>query len=194
MRWKFIVPTRTCLLFVAFWWKEVVFCRLSYSSSPLPFPDRSFFNRFKRSAAIQWLGRRMQCATMGVICTSGEIAIAMQPAPAPTTAMKSRLLLLLLVALNCCNCAAGRAHKAESSGLVGNLIRQRHSRCRILSQNVQLSTNDGAFARRLSSASCTTWVRSLQPPKSIFFTCPIISYSWKQEKPTTTTLNSKKET
>ena len=30
--------------------------------------------------------------------------------------------------------------KTESNGFVGNLIRQRHSRCRILSHNVQLST------------------------------------------------------
>ena len=30
-------------------------------------------------------------------------------------------------------------------------------------------------------------------PKSIFFTCPNISHIWKQEKPTATTLNSKKE-
>ena len=35
--------------------------------------------------------------------------------------------------------------ETESSGFVGNSIRQRHSRCRILSQNVQLSTNDRAF-------------------------------------------------
>ena len=30
-------------------------------------------------------------------------------------------------------------------------------------------------------------------PKSIFFTCPNTSHSWKQEKPKTTTLNSQKE-
>ena len=46
--------------------------------------------------------------------------------------------------------------KTESSGFAGNLIRQRRSRCRILSQNVQLSTNDRAFARRVSNVTCTT--------------------------------------
>ena len=35
--------------------------------------------------------------------------------------------------------------KTESRGFVGNMIRQRHSHCRILSQTVQLSTNDEAF-------------------------------------------------
>ena len=42
----------SCLLFVAFDGKKWRFSRLSDSSSPLPFPDRSFFNRFKRSASI----------------------------------------------------------------------------------------------------------------------------------------------
>ena len=50
----------------------------------------------------KWLGRCMQRATLGVIYTSGEIAIAMQP----TTSTACEGLLL-----SCCNCAAGRAHK-----------------------------------------------------------------------------------
>ena len=89
MRWKFIVPTRTCRVcsLLRFDGKKWCFSRLSDSSSPLPFPDRSFFNRFKRSASIQMtrLGRRMQRATIGVIYTSGEIAIATQPATCTRT-------------------------------------------------------------------------------------------------------------
>ena len=131
----------------------------------------------------KWLGRRMQCATMGVIYTSGEIASAMQPA---TRTWRRRLIsractclclacvaVSIFLAREACSTAVKvldstvvtaqlAVHtKTESSGFVGNLIRQRHSRCRILSQNVQLSTNDWAFARRVSSVTCTTWVRSL---------------------------------
>ena len=71
--------------------------------------------------------------------------------------------------------------ETESSGFAGNSIRHRHSRCRILSQNVQLSTNDRAFARRVSSVTCTTWVRNLHTPKSMFFTCPNLSHSWNKK-------------
>ena len=87
----------------------------------------------------------MQRATLGVIYTFGEIAIAMPH----TTAVKVfySTVALAQLAVNT---------TTESSGFVGYLIRQRHSRCRILSQNVQMSTNNGAFARRVSSATCTT--------------------------------------
>ena len=164
MRWKLIVPTRTCrvcsLQLLRFDEKKWCFCSLSNSSSPLPFPDRSFFNTFKRSASIQWLGGRMQRATLGVVCTSGEITIAMQVYVYHCSVQwRSSSQLLQLHA------AQLAVHtKTESSRFVGSLIRQRHSQCQILSQNVLLSTNDGAFARRVSSAACTTWVRSLQPP------------------------------
>ena len=140
---------------------------------PIAVPDRSFFKRFKRSASIQMtrLGRRMQRATMGVIYTSGDIAIAMQPA---TRTWRRRVisractrLCLACVAVSiflarvvACSTAVKVLYstvataqlavhtKTESSWSVGNLIRQRHSPCRILSQNMQLSTNDRAFARR----------------------------------------------
>ena len=74
---------------------------------------------------------------MGVIYTSGEIAIAMQPTNTGTSiAVKVFYSTVATVKL-----AMYAYTKTESSGFVGNLIRQRHSRCRILSQNVQLSTN-----------------------------------------------------
>ena len=58
MRWKFIVLTRRCRVcsLLRFDGKKWCFSRLSDSSSPLPFPDRSFFDRFKRSASIQMTG------------------------------------------------------------------------------------------------------------------------------------------
>ena len=97
MKWKFFVPTEICGVcsLLRFDGKKWCVSRLSDSSSPLPFPDRSFFDRFKRSASIQWLGGHMQRATLGVIYTFGEIAIAMRH----TTAV-----------LNCCTCTAGREH------------------------------------------------------------------------------------
>ena len=155
MRWKFIVPTRTCRVcsLLRFDGKKWCFSRLSDSSSPLPVPDRSFFDRFKRSASIQWLGGPMQRATLGVIYTSGEIAIVMHMQPTTAAKVFYSTVATAQLAVNT---------KTKLSGFVGNLIRQRHSRHRILSQNVQFSTNDGACARRVSSATCTTWVRSLQ--------------------------------
>ena len=60
--------------------------------------------------------------------------------------------------------------------------------------NVQLSTNDEGFR---GEESVERYVHDRREkfatPKSIFFTCPNISHIWKQEKPTTTTLNCKKE-
>ena len=87
----------------------------------------------------------------------------------------------------CCS-AAGRAQ----SGFEGNLIRQRHSR------RFCLETCSCRLTMEPSRGEC----QALRPrperegcnPKPIFFTCPTISQVWKQDgKPTTTTLNSKKE-
>ena len=201
------------LLFVAFRWKKVVFLVFPTVQAHCRSPTGRSSTVWNAPRPYILLGRRMQRATMGVIYTSVEIAIAMQPA---TRTWHRRLisractrLWLACVAVSiflarvvACSTAVKVLHstvataqlavhtKTESSGFVGNLIRQRHSRCRILSQNVQLSTNDRAFARRVSSFTCMTWVRSLHTPKSMFFTCPNISHSWKQETPTTTTLNN----
>ena len=96
--------------------------------------------------------------------------------------------------INCSNCsAAGRAQRLE---WVRRQLDLPATFSSILSQNVQLSTNDEAFARRVSLDSEALRARpereKFATPKSIFFTCPNISHIWKQEKPTTTTLNSKK--
>ena len=87
----------------------------------------------------------------GVIYTSGEIAIAMQPATrtwrSPVISRACTRLCLAVcstvVKVLCSTAATAQlaVHtKTKSSGFVGNLIPQRHSRCRTLSQNVQLST------------------------------------------------------
>ena len=84
--------------------------------------------------------------------------------------------------LNCCNCcrAAGRAHRLE---WVRRQLDPPATFSSNLSQNVQLSTNDGAFARtlRVSSAMCTTGERSLQSPNPT-----------SSPAPTTLTFGSKK--
>ena len=117
----------------------------------------------------------MQCATMGVIYTFGEIDAACYAHVAQAldlSSMHAHLFglrgFLTFFARGACSTAVKVLYstvataklavhtKTESSWFVGKLIRQRHSRCRILSQNVQLSTNDGAFARRVSSVTCTT--------------------------------------
>ena len=69
--------------------------------------------------------------------------------------------LPLMINSNCCNCsAAGRAQRLE---WVRRQLDPPATFSSILSQNVQLSTDDEAFARRVSSATCTTGERSLQP-------------------------------
>ena len=83
MTWKFIVATRTCSIctLLRFDGKKWCFSRLSDSSSALPFPDRKVLTTGSNAPRpYKWLGRRMQRATIGVIYTSGEIAIATQPA------------------------------------------------------------------------------------------------------------------
>ena len=101
--------------------------------------------------------------------------------------------------LNYCNCsAAGRAQRLE---WLRRELDPPATFWSILSQNVQLSTNDGAFARRVSSATSTTGEKCFQPPNpssspaptSLAFRSNCISHILKQEKLTTTTLNSKKE-
>ena len=188
------------LLFVAFWWKEVVFFSSFRQFKPIAVP---------RPVVLQ------QVQTLRVHTNDWAVACSVQQWVWSTLPVRplSRCSLLRargagpwsLEHASACVCSEGlvlnyfataqlAVHtKTESSGFVGNLIRQRPSRCRILSQNVQLSTNDRAFARRVSSVKCTTWVRSLHTPKSMFFTCPNISHSSKQETPTATTLNNKNE-
>ena len=147
-----------------------VFSRLSDSSSPLPFPDRSFFNRFKRSASIQMTGPSYAACNKGCdlhfrrdryrdAACYAHVAQALDLSSMHTPLFGLRISCSTAVKVYSTVAATAQlaVHtKTESSGFLGNLIRQRYSRCRILSQNVQLSTNDRAFARRVSSVACTT--------------------------------------
>ena len=156
MRGKFIVPTRTCRVcsLLRFDGKKWCFSRLSDSWSPLPFPDRSFFQ---------------QVQTVSSILTDWAVACSVQHGRDLHFRLdRYRDAALALyhcsedLPLNCCNCsAAGRAQRLE---WVRRQLDPPATFSSILSRNVQLSTNDGAFARRVSSATCTTGERSLQPP------------------------------
>ena len=85
MRWKFIVPTRTCRIcsLLRFDGKKWCFSRLSNCwtvQAHCRSPTGRSSTGSNAPRPYKWLGRRMQRATMDVIYTSGEIAIAMQPA------------------------------------------------------------------------------------------------------------------
>ena len=147
MIWKFIVPTRTCRVcsLLCFDGKRWCFSRLSGSSSPLPFLGRSFFQQV-RTLCVHTMTGPSHAA-----CNTGRVA---------------RLAALLYhcnedFPLNCCNCSA--AGHAQGLEWVRRQLDPPTTFSSILSQNVQLSTNDGASARRVSSATCTTGARSLQP-------------------------------
>ena len=84
MRWKFIIPTRTCRVCSLLRFDGKKWCFLAFPTVQAhcrsPTGRSSTGSNTRRP--YKWLGRRMQRAKMGVICTSDEvtIAIAMQPA------------------------------------------------------------------------------------------------------------------
>ena len=175
----------SCLLFVAFWWKEVV-----------------FFSSFRPVQAIA-VPRPVVVSTgsnglrpyydWAVACSVQHWAWSTLPVRSLSRCSPTVLYHCSEdLPLNCCNCsAAGRAQRLE---WVRRQLNPPATFLSILSRNVQLSTNDGAFARRLNVKRYAHDRREkFATPKSIFFTCPNISHVWKLEKPTTTTLNSKKE-
>ena len=155
-----------------------VFLVFPTSSSPSPFPDRSFFQQVQ------------------TVCVHTTTSSMTGPSHAACNCNVGRDLHFRLdryrdaacyhcsedLPLNCCNCsAAGRAQRLELEW-VRRQLDPPATFSSILSQNVQLSTNDGAFARRVSSATCTTGERSLpQPPN------PSSSHA-----PTSLTFGSKK--
>ena len=165
----------SCLLFVAFWWKEVVF----FSS----------FRQFKPIAVPRPVVLR-QVQTLRVHTNDWAVACSVQQWVWSTLPVRSLSRCSLLCArgagawslehaclvLNCCKQLSSWPCTQRPSRVGSEATRsasaQRHSRCRILSQNVQLSTNDRAFARRVSSVTCTTWVRSLHTPASIILQLP----------------------
>ena len=129
----------------------------------------------------KWLGRRMQRAhgcdllpvrsllRCSLLCRRGAGAWSLEHARAFAIVWLARDCFWPEVALQWRSCTQMLQLRSwpctQRSSRVGSeatrsASAQRHSRCRILSQNVQLSTNDRAFARRVSSFTCTTWVRS----------------------------------
>ena len=164
-----------------------VFLVFPTSSSHCRSPTGRSFNWFKRSASIY-------IAMTGPSHAACNIHWAWSTLPVRSLSRCSPTVLYHCsedLPLNCCNCsAAGRAQRLEWV----RSLNPPATFLSILSRNVQLSTNDGAFARRLNVKRYTHDRREkFATPKSIFFTCPNISHVWKLEKPTTTTLNSKKE-
>ena len=175
----------SCLLFVAFSPKEVVLFSSFRQFKPIAVP-RSVILQQVQTLRVHTNNWAVACSVqqrVHAIYFSGEIAIAMQPARAtrtrrsrmqardlssthaPLFGLRGCLIFLVRVHVACTvkvlYSTAATAQlvvhtKTESGGFVGNLIRQRHPHCRILSQNVQLSTNDRAFARRVSSVTSTT--------------------------------------
>ena len=114
-------------------------------------PTGRSFNRFKRSASMTGLSH----AACNIGC---DLDFRLDR-------YRDAALLYYCsedLPLNCCNCSA--AGRAQSLGWVRRQLDLPATFPLLLSQNVQLSTNDGAFARRVSSATCTTGERSLQPP------------------------------
>ena len=112
-------------------------------------PTGRSFSGFKRSVSVQWLGRCMQRATLGVIYTSGEIAITVQ-ANHSSEGLSTQLLQL-----------QRRWPCTQRLEWVRRELDPPATFSSILSQNVQLLTNDGAFAKNVKRY--VTWVRSLQP-------------------------------
>ena len=114
----------SCLLFVAFWWKEVVFFSSFRQFKPIAVPRPVVLSTGSNALHpyYDWaVACSMQRATLGVIYTSGKIVIAMQPY-CIATAVK------IFHSWSTVATAAQLAVHKDSSGFEGNLIRQRHSR------------------------------------------------------------------
>ena len=152
----------SCLLFVAFWWKEVVFFS---TFRPVPSHCRSPTGRSFNSGSN---GLRPYY-DWAVACSVQHWAWSTLPVRSLSRCSPTVLYHCSEdLPLNCCNCsAAGRTQRLE---WVRRQLDPPATFLSILSGNVQLSTNDGAFARTLTQVSVkrnawrTTGERSLQPP------------------------------
>ena len=226
MRWKFIVPTRTCRIcsLLRFDGKKWCFSPLSDSSSPLPFPDRSFFDRCKRSASIQMTGPSHAACNNGCdlyfrwdryrdaidAACYAHVAPAPDPSSMHAPLFGLRVTVSIFLAMYCStavkvdrscaqllNCAVGRAHRdwvewvrrqldppARSDILVAGFCLKTCT-CR---QSIEPSRGEcQALRARPEWGVCTLQKQCSSPaPTSV-------SHSWKQETPTTTTLNSANE-
>ena len=194
IRWKFIVPARTCHVCSLFRFDGKKWCFSAFPTvqAHCRSPTGRSSTVFKRSASIKMTG------PSHAVCNNGcdlhfrwdryrdapcyahvAQALDLSSMHAPLFGLRGCLnffgqgiacstnTTVKVLYSTVATAQLAVLTKTESSGFVGNLIHQRHSRCRILSQNVLLSTNDRAFARRVSSVTCTTWVRKLHTPKSM---------------------------
>ena len=192
MRGKYIVPTRTyrvCSL-LRFDGKKWCFSRLSDQFKPLPFPDRSFFQLVQTVCVHTMTGPSHAACNIG-----RDLHFRLDRYRDAALLYCMHITAVKIFHSTVATAAQLAVHKDSSA--VRRVRRQLNPPATflsILSRNVQLSTNDGAFARRLNVKRYAHDRREkFGTPKSIFFTCPNISHVWKLEKPTTTTLNSKKE-
>ena len=172
--------------------KKWCFSRLPDSSSPLPFPDRSFFQQ------VQTLCVHTMTGPSHAACNIGrDLHFRLDRYRArcsPTVSLHYSEDLPLMI--NCCNCSpAGRAQRLEW------VRRQLDPPATFSSRRFCLKTCSCRLTMKPLRGECPLILKryvhdrreKFATPKSIFFTCPNISHIWKQEKPTTTTLNSKKE-
>ena len=145
----------SCLLFVAFWWKEAVFFSSFRQFKPIAVPRpvvlstgsnalRPYYD-WAVACSVQHIGRDLHFrvdhyrdAALLYHCSED-------------------------LPLNCCNCsAAGRAQRLE---WVRRQLDPPATFSSILSQNVQLSTDDGAFARRVSYQALRALERKVCNPQ-----------------------------
>ena len=169
----------SCLLFVAFWWKEVVFFSSFRPVQAIAVP-RPVVLSTGSNGLRPYYDWAVACSVQHWAWSTLPVRSLSRCSPTDSTVLYHCSEDL---PLNCCNCSA--ADRAQRLEWVRRQLDPPATFLSILSRNVQLSTNDGAFARRLSVKRYAHDRREkFATPKSIFFTCPNISHVWKLEKPT----------
>ena len=187
MRWKFIVPTRTCRVrsLLRFDGKKWSFSHHSDSSSPLPFPDRSFFNRFKRPESRQWLGVSMHAYNIG-----RDLHFRWDRYRDADLPVQWRSASIL----NCLNCsAASRVHKDRVEWVRSQL--DPPATFSLLDSVSKRAVVDKRWSLREDSVK--RYMHDLSEkfatPKMNLLHLPQHTSQLEARKPTTTTLNSKKK-
>ena len=178
MRGKYIVPTRTCRLcsLLRFERKKWCFSRLSDQFKPIAVPQ----------PVVLSTGSNGLCPYYCMTGPSHAACNVGRDLHFRLDRYRDAALLYITAVKIFHSTVATAAQLGRAQRLELEWVRRQldppATFSSILSQNVQLSTNDGAFARRVSSATCTTGERSLpQPPN------PSSSHA-----PTSLTFGSKK--
>ena len=145
MRGKYIVPTRTsrvCSL-LRFDGKKWCFSRLSDQFKPLPFPDRSFFQLVQNHVVCV---HTMTGPSHAACNIRRDLHFRLDR-------YRDAALLYCITAVKIFHSTVATAAQLAAAQRLEWVRRQLDPPARflsILSRNVQLSTNDGAFAWRLS--------------------------------------------